>query len=486
LLLLGLIFGMLGATIEIMKKSELIFSALLVPVDFLMFILSGIAAYFLRISPLVAKWRPVLFAMNLPFERYFFLVFAVSAFGILIFAISGLYNITAQKKLFKEFLQIIVATSATVLVIILYIFFNQALFDSRFILLAAWILAIIFVSLGRFFVKRLQRFMVGRYNVGVRNVIIIGEDKLSAKVVKEIKRNPDFGYRIIRKFFELRTDKIKEFLLSSNPQIDEVILASPHYERNDILEFLDFCEEQRIGFKFVPNLFQAHTINIEMNTFDGVPLLEIKRTPLDGWGRILKRWVDIVGSLIGLIILSPFFLIFAIIIKLDSRGPVFVKLRRISQRQEFNLYKFRSMIAHDPDGSAESLKVSLATLNERKAGPLFKIKNDPRITKFGRILRKTRIDELAQLFNVLKGEMSLVGPRPHQPDEIEKYEKHHKKVLLVKPGMTGMAQISGSSDLPFEEEVKLDTYYIENWTLLKDIYILVKTSIVLFKDKSAC
>ena len=464
-----------------MKRSELMFSALLVPVDFLMFILAGIAAYFLRISPFVAKWRPVLFAMNLPFEKYFFLVFIVSIFGILIFAISGLYNISAQKKLFKEFLQTVVATSATVLIVILYIFFNQALFDSRFIILAAWILAIIFVGLGRFFVKKLQRFLVGKYNVGVRNVIVIGEDKLSQKVIEEIKYNPDFGYRIIKRFFELKPEEIRRFLLNSVPQIDEVIMASPHYERNDILEFLDFCEEQRINFKFVPNLFQAHTANVEMNTFDGVPLLEIKRTPLDGWGRILKRWLDIIFSFIGLIILSPFFLIIAIIIKLNSEGSVFVKLKRISQRQQFNLYKFRSMVKN-----AEAIKKELMEHNERNDGPLFKMKNDPRVTSVGKFLRKTRIDELPQLINVLKGEMSLVGPRPHQPDEIEKYEKHHKKVLLIKPGMTGMAQISGSSDLPFEEEVKLDTYYIENWTLLKDIYILLKTVIILFKDRSAC
>ncbi len=466
---------------RLMKKSELIFSALLVPVDFLMFVLAGVSAYFLRVSPLIAKWRPVLFSLNLPFEKYLFLVLMVSIFGILIFAISGLYNITAQKRLFKEFFQIMIATSATVLGIILYIFFNQALFDSRFIILVAWILTIIFVSLGRFFVKKLQRFMVGKYNVGVRNIVIIGEDKLSGRVIKEIKNNPDFGYRIVKIFFELETEKIKEFLLNSDIQIDEIILASPEYERSNVLEFLDFCEEQRIGFKFVPNLFQAHTINIEMNTFDGVPLIEIKRTPLDGWGRILKRWVDILGSIIGLIFLLPIFLIIAIIIKLDSNGSVFVKLQRISQRQGFKLYKFRSMIKN-----AEGIKQELIKQNERNDGPLFKMKNDPRVTKVGRILRKTRLDELPQLINVLKGEMSLVGPRPHQPDEIAKYEKHHKKVLLIKPGMTGMAQISGSSDLPFEEEVKLDTYYIENWTLLKDIYVLLKTVIIIFKDRSAC
>jgi len=464
-----------------MRRSKLIFSALLVPVDFVMFVLAGISAYFLRVSPLVAKWRPVLFSLNLPFEKYLFLVLAVSFLGVLVFAVSGLYNISVQKKLFKEFLQIIVAVSATLLAIILYIFFNQALFDSRFILLVAWILSIIFIGLGRFFVKKLQRFMVGKYNFGVKNVVIIGEDKLSNKVIEEIKKHPDLGYRIIKIFFELKTEEIKNFISDNYPQIDEVVLASPDYDRAGVLELLDFCEEQRIGFKFVPNLFQAHTTNVELNTFDGVPLIEIKRTPLDGWGRILKRWVDIFGSVLGLIILSPFFMIIVIMIKLDSSGPVFVKLKRISQKQEFGLYKFRSMVKN-----AEALKKDLINKNERNDGPLFKMKNDPRVTKIGKMLRKTRIDELPQLINVLKGEMSLVGPRPHQPDEIAKYEKHHKKVLLIKPGMTGMAQISGSSDLPFEEEVKLDTYYIENWTLLKDVYILIKTVIFTFKDKSAC
>ena len=148
----------------------------------------------------------------------------------------------------------------------------------------------------------------------------------------------------------------------------------------------------------------------------------------------------------------------------------------------FKLYKFRSMIegAHD-------LKKDLLKYNERKdGGPLFKMRNDPRVTRVGRVLRKTRIDEFPQLFNVLKGEMSLVGPRPHEPEEVAQYEKHHKKLLAIKPGMTGMAQIYGSSDLPFEQETKLDTYYIENWSLFLDIKILLRTLALLLRDRSAC
>lgn len=464
-----------------MKRSELIFSALLVPVDFMMFLLAGIAAYFLRTSSWVAEMRPVLFALNLPFQRYFILLIGVSIFGLLIFAVAGLYSITPRKKLFKEFFQIVVGISATVLGVILYIFFSRELFESRFIILLAWILAIIFITLGRFLIKKTQRYLVGKYNIGIHRVVIVGKDRMSKRVTEEINNRPDLGYRIVEHFPELEVEKIKSFLKRDELQIDELILASPRYERGEVLEIVDFCEEQRIGFKFVPNLFQTLTTNIELDTFDSAPLIEIKRTPLDGWGKIIKRVVDIFGSLIGLILLSPLLLVIALIVKIDSEGAVFVKLKRISQRKQFDLYKFRSMVK-----DAEVLKKDLLKYNERLDGPLFKMKNDPRITRIGRVLRKTRIDELPQLFNVLKGELSLVGPRPHQPDEITKYEKHHKKVLLIKPGVTGMAQISGSSDLPFEEEVKLDTYYIENWSPQKDIYILLKTFIILFTDRSAC
>ncbi|MEK7493684.1 MAG: sugar transferase, partial [Patescibacteria group bacterium] len=172
----------------------------------------------------------------------------------------------------------------------------------------------------------------------------------------------------------------------------------------------------------------------------------------------------------------------AVLIKLDSEGPVFVALDRITLGKKFAMYKFRSMV-----DNAHEMKDQLTEFNERKdGGPLFKMHDDPRITRVGRFLRKTRIDELPQLFNVLKGEMSLVGPRPHEPEEVGQYERHHKKLLVVKAGMTGMAQISGSSNLPFEEEVKLDTYYIENWSLFLDIKILLKTIILVFRDRSAC
>ena len=462
-----------------MKKSELIFSALLVPVDFLMILVAGIVAYFLRTSLLVAEWRPVLFSLNLPFSRFLVILMAAAIFTLIVFALSGLYKIRSSRKLFEEFSQVAISTSATVLAIIVFLFLIGKEFESRFILLATWIGGVLFLFMGRFFVKKLQRYLVGKYNIGTHNVLVIGGDRMSKNIIREIGHQPDLGYRIVRHFPELDVEKIKRAV--KNPSVDTVILASPRYERKEILDILDFCDEYRVGFKFVPNLFQTLTTNIEIDTFGGVPLIEIKKTSLDGWGKIIKRGVDIFGSATGLFLFWPFFLLTGLIIKLDSSGPVFVKLKRISQGKEFNLFKFRSMVKN-----AEALKKELLKYNERKGGPLFKMKKDPRITKVGNVLRKIRLDELPQLINVLKGEISLVGPRPHQPDEIAKYEKHHKKVLLIKSGMTGLAQVGGSSDLPFEEEIKLDAHYVENWSLKKDIYILLKTFIVLFTDRSAC
>ena len=462
-----------------MKRSELIFSALLVPVDFLMILVAGITAYFLRTNSLVVQLRPVLFEQNLPFSRFLVILIIAAIFTLIVFALSGLYKIRASRKLFEIFSRVIISISASVLAIIVFMFLNGQEFESRFIILATWLLAILFVFIGRFFIKKLQRYLVGKYNIGAHNVLVIGGDRMSQNIIGEINRQPDLGYRIVRHFFELDVEKIKRAI--KNPGVDAVILASPKYERKEILDILDFCDEYRKGFKFVPNLFQTLTTNIEIDTFGGVPLIEIKKTSLDGWGKIIKREVDILGSFIGLILLSPLFLIIALIVKVDSSGPVFVKLKRVSQEKEFGLYKFRSMIKN-----AESFKKELLEYNERKDSPLFKIKHDPRITRVGKILRKTRLDELPQLINVFKGELSLVGPRPHQPDEIAQYEKHHKRVLLIKSGITGLAQISGSSDLSFEKEVKLDTYYIENWSPKQDIYILIKTFLVLYTDRSAC
>jgi len=262
-------------------------------------------------------------------------------------------------------------------------------------------------------------------------------------------------------------------------------------DKEEVQLLLDFCREKNIVFKFIPDMFQSQAALFEMETLSDITLIEVKRTPLDGWGRVIKRVIDIVFSSLALVVLFPFFLLIALGIKLDSAGSVYARLDRVGQtKKRFKLYKFRSMfkgthrMKYNPDGT---LSEEFKKLNERGEGPLFKTHNDPRVTKFGRFIRKTHLDEFPQLFNVLKGDMSLVGPRPHEPEEVAKYEKRHRKLLTIKPGITGMSQVNGSSDLDFEREVKLDVFYIENWSLSLDVILLFKTFLIFIKgDDSAC
>ena len=460
-----------------MKKSELFFNVLLVPVDFLMIILAGLATYFFR-TEILAYFRPVLFEFNLPLEKYFFLVFFVAILFVTVFAASGLYKMKTIRNWAEEFSKVVIASSASIMILIIFIFLRQELFNSRFLILGGWFLAIVFVSLGRVLTRKLQRRLVAFYDFGIHRVMVIGKDFISERFVQEIKNNPSAGYRIVKQLANPEVSEVKTSI--SNPGVDEVILANPNYPAEEILQIIDFCNDNHITFKFVPNIYQALTTNFSVDVFSGVPVIELKRTNLDGWGRVIKRVTDIFSSLIALVVLSPLFLVVAFTIKWETEGSVFVKLRRVSQNREFNLLKFRSMIRN-----AEELKQRVSHLNERKDGPLFKIKDDPRVTGIGRFIRKYRLDELPQFINVLKGDISLVGPRPHQPDEVVKYEKHHKKVLSVKAGATGLAQVSGSSNLPFEEEVSLDSFYLENWSFFQDIKIILKTVVKMLSDKSA-
>ncbi|PIT92775.1 MAG: multidrug MFS transporter [Candidatus Harrisonbacteria bacterium CG10_big_fil_rev_8_21_14_0_10_42_17] len=196
--------------------------------------------------------------------------------------------------------------------------------------------------------------------------------------------------------------------------------------------------------------------------------------------KAIKRLIDIIGSTIGLTIMAPVMLIVALFIKIETMGPAFVTIPRVSKGKTVHIIKLRSMV----DG-AHGIKPSLAAMNERNDGPFFKIRHDPRLTQIGKIIRRTRIDELPQLINVLKGDLSLVGPRPHEPEEVVRYPKEHQHLMLAKSGLTGLSQISGASSLPFHKELELDSHYINHQNLWMDAKILAKTIAIFFFDPTA-
>lgn len=465
-----------------MKKADLVFNTLRLPVDFLMLLTAGITTYIFR-TELLSAFRPVLFEFNLPLHTYVYLVLFVSLVFIGAYAVSGLYSMKYRLSFGEEAIKIFVSSSAAILVLIIYIFLRQELFNSRFLVLGGWFFAILFVCIGRVAIRHFQNFMVSRFDFGIHRVLLVGDNEASERISEYFRFNLASGYRVVKKINSSDIEKIKESIKDCD--IEELIITNTAYPQEVMHDLIDFCNENHIIFKFVPNLYQSLSTHFEVNSVNNLPIIELKRTPLDGWGKVIKRIIDVFMAVLGLLILSPLFLVCALAIKLESKGPVFVKLKRVSRNKEFKLFKFRGMIAADPDGSADSLKASLERYNERKDGPLFKMHNDPRLTKVGKFIRKYRIDEIPQFMNILRGDISLIGPRPHQPDEISKYERHHKSVLAIKAGATGLAQVSGSSDLPFEQEVILDTYYIENWSLLLDLKIIVKTIFKVLTDKSA-
>ncbi|MFH1838551.1 MAG: sugar transferase [Candidatus Kuenenbacteria bacterium] len=465
-----------------MKKSELFFTALLIPIDFLMILLAGTTAYFLRFETFLKNIYPATSIWT--FGEYLKLIAIVAFIWIIIFALEKLYSICdIQKKISDEFLKIFGAVSIGMIFIIVYIFFYRELFASRFLVLSVWILSIFYIFIGRLLIRLLQKWLY-KFNYGIHRIIIIGKGREAEIVAAELYKKPFLGYKIVDRIenfdqnidLENRLLKIKESL-----NIDEIIQADPGLSKEINQQIVEFCQEHHLIFKYTADLFNAQTSNIEINSIAGIPIIEIKKTPLDGWGKIIKKIFDIIGSLMAIIIFSPIMILTAIAIKIDSKGPIFFKYKRVGQNKKPFIYlKFRSMI----DG-AHSLRYTKEWLekNIRNDGPMIKFENDPRITGVGKFIRKFSIDELAEFFLVLAGKMSLVGPRPHEIEEVEKYKKHHKRLFDIKPGITGMAQVSGRSDLDFEEEVRLDTYYIENWSLLLDLKILLKTPLAIFKRR---
>jgi exopolysaccharide biosynthesis polyprenyl glycosylphosphotransferase len=470
-----------------MKRSELFFSFLLLPLDYLAIVAAGITAYYLRYSDFFKNLRPVIF--NLKFEQYLNIVLLLAVFWLIIFALAGLYTIQSPRKLVKEVYRVILACSTGLMLIVILIFVRRELFDSRFIVLAAWILAIIYVSAARVLIRGIQRILL-KHGIGVKKVVIVGASKTSDMLVGNFSGNRGYGLEVVKRArdFELNTaQELEEFIKHNS--VDEIIQADPNLSKTETLRLFDFADEHHLIFKYVADLLGTKVLKTELTEFSGLPIMEVKKTPLDGWGRIIKRLFDFFLSLIFIIILSPVFILASIVIKLDSHGPIFFSRRdddsplfRVGQGGKlFRYFKFRSM-----RDRCDSMRYKeLADLNIRQGGPLVKIKDDPRITHVGKFIRRFSIDELPELFLVLTGKMSLVGPRPHLPEEVAKYERHHKKVLTLKPGITGMAQIAGRSDLSFEEEVKLDTYYIENWSFLMDLTILLRTPLAVLRRRKA-
>lgn len=473
-----------------MKKDSSTFSFFLLPLDWALLIAAAVTSYRLRFEALT-ELRPAV--SLIPFSEYLISAAVVFAAWLVIFALVGLYTIRRPRRVLEEAVKVFTATTFGTMGVIIYIFFRGEFFASRFVLLATWLIAFLYVVLGRLALRVIQHLLLKR-GIGARNVIIVGgEDSTTSAIIEEFARNLDQGYRVVKRIHHWNEEAAKEIEeLLSIKTVHEIFVTDPGASRNITRAAITFAEDHHLAFRYAADTVAAHA-DLTSTTVAGIPVIEVKRTRLEGWGRLYKRFMDILGSLFLIVLTSPVMLIVALAVVLESRGPAIFRNERVGRHGEkFDVLKFRSMYSHHsvgkqfPDQKA-ALAYEQKLIQERgiKQGPVYKIKDDPRITKVGRFIRRFSIDELPQLFNVLMGNMSLVGPRPHQPREVAKYQRRHRRVLNVRPGITGLAQVSGRSDLEFEEEMRLDIFYIENWTPLMDMSIILKTPFAVLSKKGA-
>ncbi len=457
--------------------------------DFAALATAGIVSFYIRLHT-ERFVGPVQY--NLQLSDFVGLMLKVVPILLIVFALLGLYNLRGTRRIIHEFNRIVVGTSLGVLFAIVLFFFNQSIFPSRFIILAAWLLSILTVFIGRIILKSIQEFFFSR-GYGLHKLVIINGQGMEADIIEKMLKNRSYGYNVVAELTNTETllEELQE--LYNNHAIDEIMQANPHVTDSQNLALVEFARNKGLQFSFVPNLFEVQRNVIELNNFKGIPVISLKNTPLDGWGKVAKRMLDVVASLICLILTAPLFLAFAIAIKVDSKGKIMYAALRGGRGRDFWFYKFRSMQTHLSVGEgyggeeAEKIRQELWKQSARGGadGTFLKIKNDPRVTRMGRFLRKTKLDELPQFWNVLRGDMSMVGPRAHVLDEVDRYRNRYRRMFSIKPGIFGLSQLAQIAwpDLPFEEEIRLNTYYIENWSLWWDIKILIKTAWALFFGK---
>lgn len=454
--------------ITLMKRSELYFTFILLPLDVAMFVLSFILAFY---------WRAHIetpFSTDIGLRTYLTYCLFLLPILIILFSLNGLYSRRNYTGYWQEFYSVLVSVSTTILILIVAIFLAKSLFFSRLILAFTWIVAVLTITLGRAFLRTFERYLL-RFGVGVRNTILIGENEVTDKIARELSTQTNQSFRIIglittgergstRYKILGGLDEISKILKEN--KIDEIVLTDVAIPEKKLINLIQICEDKQIDFKYVPDIFKLMTTSFKSGLIGSTPVMELKKIPLDGWGRILKRIFDFIFAAILLIILSPFLLAVAILIKLTSRGPVIYSHERIGRDEsKFKLNKFRSMRVDDGVKKGDAWTTAE---NEKR-----------RTTPIGRFLRKSNIDELPQLWNICIGNMSFVGPRPEQPQFVEKFESEIPEYFRrhrVKSGLTGWAQVNGlKGDTSIKERVRYDIYYIENWSLRFDTKIIIKT-----------
>lgn len=454
---------------------------LLPTVDAGLVLVAFLISYYLRYE--IQFLQPVDEANAAPFDPYipYAAIFAVL---MLLFNQSArLYREQRGRTWWDEVFAVgNAATNAAVFVMALSFLLRPLVF-SRLLIVQAAALVVILLGLWRL-ILRIVRGNLRRRGIGVERVLVVGAGSVGLSVLQTMVARPDLGYKVIG-FVDDDPDRGANDIgrvpalgmvdnlprLIDRYRVDLVIITLPWQVQRKILQIVRECERQHVKVRTVPDLFELSLSQVQVEMLGGIPLLGLNgETRLRTSSQVIKRVMDIALALLALPVAAPVMLVAALAIRLDSPGPILFSQARVGLNgKPFKVYKFRSMIAE-----AEKLHADL--IRETGEDPRHpKLVNDPRITRVGRWIRRFSIDEVPQLWNILRGDMSWVGPRPAVPQEVELYEPWHLQRLRVMPGLTGLWQVSGRSEVPFEEMCLLDIYYIENWSLGLDLQIVLRT-----------
>ena len=396
----------------------------------------------------------------LPAKTYFSALFLIIPGYLLLYSIFQLYMPRRVKSYRKELMDIIRANGIGFMIFILVLYFIKQEHFSRQMLCIFFFINISLEFASRYLIRTIL-WKMRKQGLNQKHILMIGESQMAEQYMDRLRENPKWGYQV---FAHLKDEEKLERILEGN-ELDEVVIALRAEDYGKLERIVDVCEKAGVHTKMIPDFGNVISTRPYIEDVQGIPVIHVRRVPLNVMrNRAAKRAVDLIGATVAIILFSPVMLLTVLVVALTEEGSVIYRQERVGlHNQVFYMYKFRSMIMQD----------------EEKEKAEWSTRNDPRITPVGKLIRRTSIDELPQLFNVLKGEMSLVGPRPERPQFVQKFRDEIPRYMVkhqVRPGMTGWAQINGyRGDTSIEKRIEYDLYYIENWTMVFDMKILILT-----------